>query len=296
MADHLERLGLQRDNVDARIKFLSNRAKVHRRRAQTSEGVDDWQRTASWGAAAYCMAQGASLTMLAGSIDPAAELRQAAEAYLNAELPYGLIVESMSTGEGGIEDHRSSSLVEIWLGGIDRRFGKSRKEPMDDLPANLSAINQQLYLCMAAMSSARTARAYREPLKRMIDQMKPHPNVPHGPQSQPLHVQLDIIEPIFDAMAHSAYEGHDRAVNALKRLASHYAESIESAQHNQYLWSNLWSPIDYLDLEIVFAARCVARAFSNVNLPTIFDEDSIAAIPLLVAAGLDTRRRPRFPR
>jgi len=54
---------------------------------------------------------------------------------------------------------------------------------------------------------------------RMISHMRHHPNVPHGPQSQPLHVQLDIVEPVFEAIAFSAYDGHDRAVNALKRLA-----------------------------------------------------------------------------
>jgi hypothetical protein len=301
MADHLERLGLKKRDVDARIHFLNGRANAHIRRAETGEASDDWQRIALWGAAGSCMAQSASLNMLASAPDPYDELSQAARAYLIAGLPYGLIIESMYASEDEMENLLSSSVVQAWLGEIDQTFEKSRIESpagptQRALPANLSAINQQLYLCMTIMSTPNIAKGNKERLKRMMNQMKLHPNLPHGPQSQPLQVQLDIIEPVFDAMANSVYEGWGRAANALRRLALHYGESIESARHNQYLWTNLWSPVDYLDLEIVSAAKCVARAFPNVNLASIVDEESISAIPLLVAAGPATRPRPRTRR
>jgi hypothetical protein len=293
MANHLERLRLRKRDVDARIHFLNGRAKAHVERAVAVEGRDDWQRTALWGAAGSCMAQSASLSMLAGSPDAYPELSRAANAYLIAGLPYGLIVEFLYAPSDRIEQLLSSFDVKAWLRDIDETLKKPPEgEPEKVLPANLSAINQQLYLCMAIMSSPNMAMEHEGRLRLMMDQMKPHPNVPHGPQSQPLQVQLDIFEPVFDAMVHSVYEGRERSVEALRRLTLHYAESIQSAQHNEHLWTNLWSPVDYLDLEIVFAAKCVARAFPNVNLTRIVDEKSIAAIPLLLAFGPETR--PRF--
>jgi hypothetical protein len=267
MADHLGRLRMRKRDVDARIHFLKGRANAHVKRAETSE-PDGWQRVALWGAAGSCMAQSAALNMLTGAPDPYAELNQAASAYLIAGLPYGLIVESLCAPEDGIEGLLSTSMVKKWLAEINQSFEDAYKERAEKtgqkvLPANLSTINQQLYLCMTMMRTPNLAREHKELLRLMIGQMKPHPNLSHGAQSQPLQVQLDIFEPVFNAMANSEYDGSVRAVNALRRLTSHYAESIESAQRNEYLWTNLWSPVEYLDLEIVFAAKCVARAFPN---------------------------------
>jgi hypothetical protein len=297
MADYLERLRLRKEDVFARILFLISRATAHIRRAEQIEKVDDWQRVALWGAAGSCMAESAALHMLAGEPDPHAELSRAGQQYLLAGLPYGLMVESLFTPEDEIEDLLSSPFTEGWLREIDMMFEKAHEDSPSEIgkktpPANLFAINQQVYLCMTIVSFPSLAEQHKDRLKLMIDRMKAHPNLPHGPQSQVLHVQLDIIEPAFDAMTNSMYEGRARAVNALKRLALHYAESIESAQRNEYLWKNLWSPVDYLDLEIVCAAKCVASAFSDVNLARIVDEESIAAIPLLLAPEL--RRRPRL--
>ena len=126
--------------------------------------------------------------------------------------------------------------------------------------------------------------------------MRNHANVPHGAQGQPLDAQLDIIEAVFEANVNSPHVDPAWAVNALRRLASHYAESIESARHNDYLWINLWSPVEYLDIEIMFAARCAAKALENLDLTSIFERDSIAAIPLLLADRPSRKPRPSFAR
>jgi hypothetical protein len=299
MADHLDRLGLRKHDVEARVQFLKGRANTHRIRAEETDNLEDWQRAALWGAVGNCMAQSASLSMLSNELIHTSMLREAALAFLNAELPYGVMLESMASVEVGAKDSLSYSRVETWLSEIDQPSGDAAQPAREgikrkDVPASLATINQRLYLCMGIMGSPDELRRHAERLKRMIDQMKPHPNIPHGPQSQPLHVQLDIIEPVFNAMiGRSTYEDRNRSVLALQRLAFHYAESIESARHNKYLWENLWSPVEYLDLEIVYAAKCIAKVFDDIDLATVVDPESIAAIPLLLAAEPRSRPRPR---
>ena len=59
-------------------------------------------------------------------------------------------------------------------------------------------------------------------------------------------------------------------------------KSIEAAQRNDYLWNNLLSPVEYVNLELVFAATGVARTF-DLDLGSILPSASVAAIPLQLA-------------
>jgi hypothetical protein len=297
MADHLDRLGLRKDAVASRIRFLTDRANLHRNRANETDSRDSWRRTALFGASGSCTVQAASLAILAGEDNADFLLQLAANDYLNAESPYGLVVQSLRTPDDDLDSLLFNSPAGMWVREIDDAFRESYKEDRKgmaerDIPINLSAPNQQAYLCMALVSARRVAKEYQEPLKRLIHRLRNHPNIPHGPQGQPLDVQLDIIEAVFDATVNSLAADQSRAINALRRLASHYAESIQSAQHNDYLWTNLWSPVDYLDIEIVFAARSAARAFENVEMNSIVEPDSIAAIPLLLAPRPQSRPSP----
>jgi hypothetical protein len=284
------------------MRFLIDRAKLHRNLANESVSQDSWKRTALFGAAGSCMAQAASLAILADEDNANSLLQSAAKDYLNAGSPYSLVIESLRASDDEIDGLLFNSPAGTWLREIDDAFRKPYKEDRKaedrkataerGIPVNLSAPNQQAYLGMVMVSARKVAKEYQELLKRLIDRLRNHPNVPHGPQGQPLDVQLDIIEAVFDASVNSLHADPSPAENALRRLASHYAESIQSARHNDYLWTNLWSPVDYLDIEIVFAARCVAKAFENVELNSIVEPNSIAAIPLLLGAKPQSKPRP----
>jgi hypothetical protein len=296
MADHLERLGLPEHIVASRIHFLIDRATHHRNRANETDSADSWKGTALFGAAGSCMVQAASLAILADKDNADLLLELAATDYQNAGSPYSFVVQSLRTSDNEIDGLLFNSRAGKWLWEIDSAFQEPHKEDRKataerDLPVNLSAPNQQVYLCMVMASARIVAKEYQGPLRRLIGRLRNHPNIPHGPQGQPLDVQLDIIETVFEANVNSSHVGQSRAVNALRRLASHYAESIQSARQNEYLWTNLWSPVDYLDIEIVFAARCVAKAL-DVELRSIVESDSIAAIPLLLAARPQSKPNP----
>jgi hypothetical protein len=76
------------------------------------------------------------------------------------------------------------------------------------------------------------------------------------------------------------------AEQALRRLALRYHHSLETARRNDYLWKNLWSPVEYLDLEVVAAATFLARAAETEFVPEGLDLPEVAMIPAKIGRSL----------
>jgi hypothetical protein len=296
MADHLQRLGLDKSAVDARIRFLIDRANAHSNEAHEVEGEQNWRRIASFGAAGTCHVDAAALSMLAGhSADDL--LSQAAQNYLHAGHPYGMFLMSLRTWPDEEQNFIFNSLMSDWLERLERVAGEGdlheERRGDEQTPPQLLAINQQLYLCFAMISIPNVARDYRAFLRRMITVMKSHSNLPHGPQGQPLQTQIDILEPALNMiLGDQPPKDINRPMQAISRLSFHYGESIEAARRNSYLWRNMWSPVEYLDLEVVAAAMCMGRASRNFHFQELARRDVHAEIPLLIAEErLDQSRR-----
>jgi hypothetical protein len=293
MPDYLERLGLTKPAVVARIRFLIDRANVHSRDAHNLESGEDWRRIAYFGAAGTCQCEAASLTMLLGeSADNL--LSQAAHSYLLANHPYGMFLMTLATRRDDALSSILNSPIEYWLGLLDRSLiGKdgTEDEKFDVLEQpQLFSTNQQAYLCFAMISMPEIARERRDFLRRMMGLMKSHSNLPHGPQGQPLQTQIDILEPALNLILGEQQPGDvSRSMQAITRLCFHYGESIEAARRNDYLWANIRSPVEYLDLELVAAAVCMGRASGNIQFQELTIHDAHAEIPLLIA---EERLRP----
>jgi hypothetical protein len=181
-----------------------------------------------------------------------------------------------------------NSPMNYWLGLLDRlSIAKERTEDeKDDVLAQsqLFSTNQQLYLCFAMISMPEIALQRRDFLRRMIGLMESHSNLPHGPQGQPLQTQIDILEPALNLILGEQRHGDvSRSMQAIARLSFHYGESIEAARRNDYLWSNIRSPVEYLDLEVVAAAVCMGRASRDIQFHELAIRDAYARIPLLIA-------------
>jgi hypothetical protein len=291
---YLQELGLEPETVLAKIQFLVWRADAHRTQAERSESPDRWARTALVGAAASNMAQAASLTFL--TKDPDINLLQRASMdYLKAQLPYGLLLDSLCSQDEQAYDGAITNMAAQWLSQVDDSYRKDEETSPDAmiqerLPGELSSINQQLYLAAALISSSEMADRYYEPLKSLLARLRSHSNMPHGPQGQPLAVYLDIYEPLLDYMKRP-YQDTQLSLEALKRLMTRHSESIESAMRNAYLWKNICSPVEYLDLEIVFAAKSMAHRF-ELQLDEVLDSENTSSIPIRIAMSLSRTLRP----
>jgi hypothetical protein len=294
MASHLERLGLSELAVNDRIRFLVDRAEVHSKEAREFEDRHDWGRATKFGAAGTCLGEAVSLSLLLGhNADDL--LYQAAQNYLAAEHPYGLFLLSLGTRPEEAASQALNSPMQEWFERLDRLISDEKDSGVETrsrrpIAPQLLSLNQQLYLCFAMISIPAVAQEYQSVLRRMMNIMQSHSNMPHGPQGLPIQTQIDILEPILNMiLGEQRPRDISRAMGAITRLSFHYGESIEAARRNSYLWKNMWSPVDYLDLEIVAAAMCMGRASHNVEFGELANRDIHAGIPLLIA---EERLRP----
>jgi hypothetical protein len=302
MPTFLEELDLSGEIVGRRIEFLAQRGELHREEAQSHER-EDWRRNALWGAAGSCAIQSAELALIAGN-DARSYIAQAGSDFSRAGLPFGLLLQVLAASEDDARGIVFNSRAGDWIWQIDAAEKESAGDHEPDrhfeqtAPA-LAVKNQQIYLCLAMVSVPDAAREYGEPLSRIIEGLGLHPNLPHGAQGQPLQVYLDIIEPAFTiARSQKFGEISSRQMRALFRLAVRYSESIEAARRNTYLWKNLWSPVEYVDLDVVTAAFSLARATKNREFLYADMHDLVANIPFQVAlelTGTQESKRPTPP-
>ena len=144
------------------------------------------------GAAGSALAQAGALALLAETEDADDLLGQSAADYISAGLPFGFIIGSLSVPAEDLDNLLFRSAAPDWLRMIAESIhaadaGSDVKGDADRrLPPSLSAVNQQLYLFMALSASQDVAGEFRGPLRLLLAQLKRHPNLPHGPQGQPL--------------------------------------------------------------------------------------------------------------
>jgi hypothetical protein len=301
MTDYLEALGLSKDVVGQRISFLRDRSDEHRARATDADGMDnDWRQIALWGAAGTCAVRAAQLTLLVRHEDATRLLDQAASDYLKAGMPYGLVLQALSVPGDEAEKRMFESFASEYLEQVDAELrsaasddekrwemDKGRSEPKHPPSSAVRAANQQFYLCFAMAGGRGVASEYHDPLGRVIEALGKRGNLPHGPQGAPLHVYHDLLRYLFQLSTYQVSEdSKSSAEQALRRLALRYHHSLETARRNDYLWKNLWSPVEYLDLEVVAAATFLARAAETEFVPEGLDLPEVAMIPAKIGRSL----------
>lgn len=309
---YLEDLGLSANMVDARITFLFGCAHEHLEQARVdrpglgrrggqggsrSEGdTDSWNKIARFGAAATLFAEAGQLALLEGGHKIQGDdgrrrgLKDAAEYYRKAALPYGLLLEAMRMpGEAAAKFLFSEGRVADAVRQIDQWYAQSRARIPDtpseeerkrliELPPELSEPNQQIYLCLAIVGVPVVGRELHQSVARVLDALRVHNNIAHGPHGLPLETYRDFAETLLAVnLGVAQTDIYGRSERALAEIAWGYQRSLQAARHNAYLWENFWSPVEYLDLELVACAAFLARAgdrrgeavLKELRLPTI---------------------------
>jgi hypothetical protein len=148
---------------------------------------------------------------------------------------------------------------------------------------------QQAYLLLACTSLWR--RLDLEPdLLRIIVEQSPHRRgvAPVGALGTPLRQYWDIARRFLD----SSDEESARTVAAdLARMASAYAEAINSAMANERLWFNAAAPVDVGDIDIIAIALVSAGRLgpdlTKTHLRSAAESlDPTARVPLELASEM----------
>jgi hypothetical protein len=290
MRDYLDQLTLSAETVSHRIHFLQARADTHFGAAR--ESADRRHHDERLGAMATCLTQMACLGLLKGNEDVATWLQEASNWYIGTDLCYGLFI-------GTVPGPKQPNVVECthqFVGRLQEQI--PHRDSLEGEPLALPewfSPNQQLYFYLTQ------ARKSRWDVPTSLTQwtrhnLALHANTPHGPHGVPIQVYLDLADALseFQKRVNTRNTGIN-AIRPLQRLALAYHHSVEAARHNPYLWNNLWSPVEYLDIELVTLAALTAEAAGGVDIlnDCMRPLPTIAKIPIEIAKSIFiTHRTP----
>jgi hypothetical protein len=146
-----------------------------------------------------------------------------------------------------------------------------------DIPPALQHPQQQAYLLLACGGTPEVAEEYGEILRGLAQRSPNRVGVaPVGALGTPIRRFWDIAMHLLNGNAQS---GPQAVASHLAAMSEHYAESIELAMVNDYLWNHAAAPVDAGDIDI---AGIVALAVSR------FGADRMGA----VLRGVDEQLSP----
>jgi hypothetical protein len=227
--------------------------------------------------------------------DPAAareSLLDAGALYSRLELPYGYYLHVMA-GPWAVDPPMSvfagalEELHQIVLPGSEPTNHDSNRsrEAEHALTEALHHPQQQAYLLLASAGSPAVADALHDQLGAMIGHSPNRDGViPVGALGTPVR----RLWAISAALAADRSEEVETIARHLAAMASDYAETMDLAQANSYLWSNAASPVDVGDLDIAGIAALTTRRYGADALLTAMEDSKVNEIGMApVRAGID---------
>ena len=147
------------------------------------------------------------------------------------------------------------------------------------IPDSLRHPQQQAYLLLACagmtdqMSGYRSERysdqesSYRQTLHAIAAESPIRLGVlPFGALGVPIRVPWDIGVHLLQRDGGDSTESVDIVARYLAALCRRFAETMELASVNEYLWANAAAPVDVGDIEVIGMTALAMAHFGNVNM------------------------------
>jgi hypothetical protein len=204
--------------------------------------------------------------------------------FLEEDLPFGMFLMAAM----GERSPPSMFRVDIdrlaQLHGMRPPFG----EP-GDIPPALHHPQQQAYLLLACGGTPQVAQEYGEVLHGLASRSPNRVGVaPVGALGTPIRRIWDIAVHLLDGNAQS---GPRAVADHVAAMSERYAESIELAMVNDYLWNHVAAPVEAGDIDIAgIVALAMSRFGSDRMTATLHDVDErlspLARTPIEIAVEL----------
>jgi hypothetical protein len=155
-----------------------------------------------------------------------------------------------------------------------------------DVPPALQHPQQQAYLLLACAGVPEVAGEYGEILGGLARRSPNRVGVaPMGAMGTPIRRFWDIALHLLDGNAQS---GPRAVANHLAAMSERYAESIELAMVNDYLWNHAAAPVDAGDIDIAGIVALAVSRFGADRVGAVLGDvggrlSPVARIPIEVA-------------
>jgi hypothetical protein len=255
----------------------------------------------------------AALATLAVNVQEGRRLLQrSGDAYVAADMPYGLFLRALADPAGGASTRAALTLMRAWPPPprydkalrADRHAGESERErPEDRVHPALDSIAaaardpaQQLYLVLATRQDAELDREYRELFDRFAQQ--PHAQSPVAVGST--GISLDQWWSLVSELT-SLVDAEDQIrANLEMRLrdfASEHGRQLARAQ-GTVQWHDARAAVDIVDLDIAGATCVAVRRMQSIGMTPFTKDDFDDIEPLAMVSlsvGLDMAREADEP-
>lgn len=219
--------------------------------------------------AASALREAAMLALVSAPDQAPGLLRRSGRLFLEASVPYGVYLVALSGRVDEATDISFSVHLELALRSIeppDSPILGERTDTEGSNPSVPSALpQQQLYLLLAGVASD-ILRSPRQDGLRELMARSPHrnSNLAVGALGLPTMRYWSAVESLMDEQgAPNPSSVPDETLAVLEWLAARHADVVASAQVNDYLWRNLASPVDVVDLDLIGLAALTMRRYDT---------------------------------
>ena len=310
----LERMNLDPDQVERRTDFLESYANTAGRELEaiaepgtslersrvSSEGPDrQWILTMD---AASALREAASWAIYFNTYRAITLLNRAGYLYRSVDMAFGSFLLTVA-GTPPLEELGSD------IGLLAQVQGRTDPSGRAAIPDSLHHPQQQVYLLLACAGMADKMAGYRRPqslaevssYRQTLHEIATESPirqgvVPFGSLGIPVRVPWDIgIHLLQDYDSESPDPDDSESLVTVARylavLCRRYAETMELATVNDYLWSNAAAPVDVGDIDVIGIAALAAAHFgseeivasvSRLGVPT----NDISFIPLSLGSEI----------
>jgi hypothetical protein len=255
----MQTLQLDPDQVTTAADFFEAYARYALSRGPVSEDSDSASPAHLLDAASSLRAAG-QWAMLLDPQRAAGLLTEAAQIWQTLDYGFGTFVLAAvapSDLDPGRMNDQLQQMAQQYIQGQDITGRPRQPIGPQQIPEPMRHPQQQTYLLLASASLSRRFELEPRLLRLIVDQ-SPHRRgvAPIGALGTPLRQYWDIARRFLDA---SDEETAQTVAADLARMASAYAEAINSAMANERLWFNAAAPVDVGDIDITAIALISAR-------------------------------------
>lgn len=292
----LQALQIDSETVSRSVKFFESYGKRVAPSIARPSDVSSFRDWTDGGTAATGLRFAAQFASLIEVEEARRLLNQAALLYVSLGVPYGYFLYASFVDRSDAIRSLSSDPAVQWL----RRLSSHTLSDIPREPGRLDYVAlsypvQQVYLFLAMTAHSEIWREFSSELGSLRKSLALHNGQPVGPQGTPARAYLRVGE-LLQHIHHHDTEARGQAVVELANLARRYEASILEAKENHFLWSQMQSPIDIVDLDVVGLTTMVDSALEQASMErlrlreSIFEQLSdIGRIPIDI--GLSIRRR-----
>ena len=260
--DHLSALGLEVEQVENAARFHSAYARTVLSRSDAgrlslagqpeAEQADEWNRTVE---AASSFRDAAMWSFLLSPQTALGYLAEAGNLYMRAGCGFGFFLSSIARSS------TAGSAPEPWMDMMLRLNQERPALSKNSVPEPMRHPQQQTYALLGLAGSVLVDREQRQMLDRMILNSAHRDGVvPVGALGMPIRHFWRLAAMLLEEDEGSA------VIRGIIPFLNRYADSVASAQANQYLWQNASSPVDIVDFDVLGIAVFASRKFGSKTL------------------------------